>query len=128
MKKENPGKVCIKCDVEKPIDDYGHDKRTPDGRSKTCSECRFGGGKKRKGKPARKAKPEAAPEPVTITGRKLVLERGFGVRASIEDGVLTIEQDQQAEDGSELTAQLFLSRTELKVLAAEFQDWADDAA
>lgn len=95
-----------------------------------CGNERHRGRCKTKGDKKREPKAVAteAPTTVSITGHKLVLERGFGVRASIEDGVLTIEQDQQDADGGDLTATVFLSRTELKVLAAEFQDWAEDAA
>jgi hypothetical protein len=67
-----------------------------------------------------KAKTEPAPEPVKLSGLHLELARGYGFRASAEDGQLVIEQD--ADDGA--TATVVFSRTEFKVLAAQFAEWA----
>ena len=67
-----------------------------------------------------KAKPAPAPEPVKLSGLSLEIVRGYGFRASAEDGQLVIEQD--AEDG--VTATVVFSRTEFKVLAAQFAEWA----
>jgi hypothetical protein len=64
-------------------------------------------------------KDDAAPEPVTLDGVKLEVERGYGFRAAAENGQLVIEQD--VEDG---TATVVFSRTEFKVLAAQFAEWA----
>jgi hypothetical protein len=65
-----------------------------------------------------KAKP--APEPVKFDGLSLEIARGWGFRASAEDGQLVIEQD--AEDGA--TATVVFSKTEAKVLFAHFGTWA----
>lgn len=109
-------KVCIKCGVDKLIDAFGHDKRTPDGRSKTCHECRFGGGKKRKGTPARQPKSEAAREPVAETDTpRLSIAPGLGVEAWLENGCLQLSQ------GEDVVA---LSPTEWKVVVAQFEEWA----
>jgi hypothetical protein len=62
----------------------------------------------------------AAPEPVKLDGLSLEIARGYGFRASAENGQLVIEQD--AEDGA--TATVVFSRTEFKVLAAQFAEWA----
>lgn len=56
---------------------------------------------------------------VKLDGLSLEIARGFGFRASAENGQLSIEQD--CEDG---TATLVLSKTEFKVLAAQFAEWA----
>ena len=65
-------------------------------------------------------KAELAPKPVKLDGLSLEIARGYGFRASAEDGQLVIEQD--AEDGA--TATVVFSRTEFKVLAAQFAEWA----
>jgi hypothetical protein len=67
-----------------------------------------------------KSQPAAAPEPVKLDGLSLEIARGYGFRASAEDGQLVIEQD--AEDGA--TATVVFSRTEFKVLAAQFAEWS----
>jgi hypothetical protein len=67
-----------------------------------------------------KAQPAAAPEPVKLDGLHLEIARGYGFRASAEDGQLVIEQD--ADDGA--TATVVFSRTEFKVLAAQFAEWS----
>lgn len=59
-------------------------------------------------------------QPVKLSGLSLEIARGYGFRASAEDGQLVIEQD--AEDGA--TATVVFSRTEFKVLAAQFAEWA----
>ena len=73
-------------------------------------------------KKVKAAQPEPAPEPVAISSA-LEVERGYGFRATAENGSLVIEQD--ADDG---TATVVLSRTELRVLAAQFLPWAEKAA
>ena len=59
------------------------------------------------------AKRTQAPTPIEIT-------RSFGIRASIEDDSIALEQDQVAEDGSDLTVRVLLSHDELKRIA----EWA----
>lgn len=115
-------KVCIKCGVDKLIDAYGNDSRTPDGRAKTCIDCR-GNGKRKGGGSVRPRdpKPERVPAPAKLDGLSLEVARGYGFRASAEDGQLVIEQDTDGEG----TAQVVLSKTEFKVLAAQFAEWAD---
>lgn len=62
----------------------------------------------------------AEPTPVVISGQRLEVLPGFGFRASVEDGRLAIEQD----DSSGNTDNITLSRTEAKVLFAQFGEWA----
>jgi hypothetical protein len=97
--------------------------------SKTCKDCfsasfqkkSGGGGKRVKASASKRVeKQEVAPEPVNLDGLSLEIARGYGFRASAEDGQLVIEQD--AEDGA--TATVVFSRTEFKVLAAQFAEWA----
>jgi hypothetical protein len=66
-------------------------------------------------------KAESAPEPIKLDGLSLEVAAGYGFRASAEDGRLVIEQD--CEDGQATT--VVLSRTEFKVLAAQFAEWSD---
>jgi hypothetical protein len=57
---------------------------------------------------------------VKLDSLSLEIARGYGFRASAEDGQLVIEQD--AEDGQ--TATVVFSKTEAKVLFAQFGTWA----
>lgn len=89
----------------------------------TCPRCHR---ERHRGR-CKRAEAEAAPTapaPAVITGPHLEIARGWGLRARVEDGTLTIEQDQVDADGAEVTATVFLSRTELTVLAAQFAEWA----
>lgn len=61
------------------------------------------------------------PTPITITGPRLEILPGFGFRAAIEDDRLSIEQDDSAGDTDNIT----LSRTEAKVLFAQFSEWVN---
>lgn len=65
----------------------------------------------------------AEPAPVTISGPKLEVLPGFGFRAGIEDESLVLEQDAGVGD-ERRTDSITLSRTEAKVLFAQFQEWA----
>ena len=65
-------------------------------------------------------KAESAPEPVKLNGLSLELARGYGFRASAENEQLVIEQD----DDQGQTATVVFSRTEAKVLFAQFAEWA----
>lgn len=118
-------KDCIKCGELKPLDGFGDDSRTPDGKAKTCRDCR-GNGKRKGGGSVKVAskrveKPEAPPAPAKLDGLSLEVARGYGFRASAEDGQLVIEQDTDGEGA----ATVVLSKTEFKVLAAQFAEWAD---
>ena len=66
------------------------------------------------------ATPAAEPERVKLDGLSLEIARGYGFRASAEDGQLVIEQD--VDDGA--TAMVVFSKTEAKVLFAQFGEWA----
>lgn len=113
-------KTCRKCGVEKLIDAFSRDKRTPDGYACTCIDCR-GNGKGQNGKSKRAAKAQPAPEPAPIANlASLEVLPGFGFRASIEDDRLSIEQDRDDGTADSIT----LSRTEAKVLFAQFMEWA----
>lgn len=97
--------------------------------SQVCRECwtasRNGGGAtvakatKVQAKTAN-AQPPAAPEPVKLDGMSLEIARGWGFRARSDADQLVIEQD--AEDGA--TATVVFSKTEAKVLFAQFGTWA----
>ena len=97
--------------------------------SQVCRECwtasRNGGATVAKATKVQaktaKSQPAAAPEPVKLDGLSLELARGYGFRASAENGQLVIEQD--ADDGA--TATVVFSKTEAKVLFAQFAEWAE---
>ena len=102
-------RTCETCGVEKA---ESHFRPFGRGRKKVCMACEG------------RAQGEtvlAAQElvPATIDGPRLELARGYGLRAAAENGALVIEQD--ADDG---TATIVLSRTEAKVLFAQFAEWA----
>lgn len=105
-------RTCDTCETEKPDPQFRVFGR---GRKKTCIECEGGGSVK-----AKNTKTEPAPEPIKLDGLSLEVARGYGFRASAEDGALAIEQD--TEDG-EGFARIVLSKTEFKVLAAQFGEW-----
>lgn len=67
---------------------------------------------------AKKAEP--SPEPIKLSGLHLELARGYGFRASAENEQLVIEQD----DDQGQTATVVFSRTEAKVLFAQFAEWS----
>lgn len=69
---------------------------------------------------AAEPKADLAPEPVKLDGLRLEIARGYGFRASAENGQLVIEQD--ADDGC---ATVVLSKTEFRVLAAQFAAWGE---
>ena len=102
-------RVCDTCDTEKRDDDFRPFGR---GRKKTCRACEGGA--------AVEAEPTPAPKPVQLDGLTLEVARGYGFRASAEDGQLVIEQDTDGEGA----ATIVLSKTELRVLAAQFAEWA----
>lgn len=66
----------------------------------------------------KQTKVEATPEPITLDGLSLEVAPGYGFRASAENGQLVLEQD--CDDGC---ARLVLSKTEFRVLAAQFAEW-----
>ena len=104
-------RVCEICAVEKA---NSHFRPKGRGLSKVCKACEgVADGE------AVAAAQEPAPTPVRLQGLRLEIARGYGLRASIESDQLLIEQD--ADDG---TATIVLSKTEAKVLFAQFVDWA----
>ena len=116
-------KVCVKCETDKLIDAFRKDKRTPDGYASICADCKGTkgkGGKKAKRATNGKANASPAPEPIASITSPLEVLPGFGFRASIEDDRLAIEQDR--DDGA--TDNVTLSRTEAKVLFAQFGSWS----
>lgn len=83
--------------------------------SDTCPRC---GADKHRGRCKKKGRGrvvetpvEEAPAPVKRNGHSLEMIRGYGFRASAEDGVLVIEQD-----GDEQTVTLVLAPHEARAL------------
>ncbi len=103
------------CEVEKADAHFAKKGR---GLSKVCKSCESGieGGK---ALAAQSAPTDLPPQPITISDALEVLP-GFGFRATVEDDHLVIEQDNS--EGA--TDSLVLSRTEAKVLFAQFGEWA----
>ncbi|HSW34697.1 MAG TPA: hypothetical protein VLH36_13885 [Steroidobacteraceae bacterium] len=111
--------TCQRCGEAKGADDMVVRGGKP---SKTCKACfsasfqkKSGGGKAVK---AKKADP--APKPVKLDHLSLEIARGYGFRASAENEQLVIEQD----DDQGQTATVVFSRTEAKVLFAQFAEWS----
>jgi hypothetical protein len=100
-------KTCTQCGKPKLIQGF---RKFARGYRAVCIECESGA------TPAA----EPAPEPVKLDGLHLELARGYGFRASAENGQLVIEHD--ADDGA--TATVVFSKTEAKVLFAQFAEWA----
>lgn len=98
--------------------------------SKTCKACFSASFQKKSGGGKRVTKAKLEPvgvpgehyglQPVKLNGLSLEIARGYGFRASAEDGQLVIEQD----DDQGQTATVVFSRTEAKVLFAQFAEWA----
>ncbi len=114
---------CQRCGEAKAAGDMVTRNGKP---SRTCVECfraSFKGGKAKTASApkARKAAAEA-PEPVTIAGPRLEVLPGFGFRSSVESEMLVIEQD-AGEGDDRRTDSISLSRTEARVLFAQFHDW-----
>ena len=111
-------KVCVKCGTDKLIDAFGNDSRTPDGYAKTCRDCR---GTKPATKPATKpkgngkAKAEEPADTGLVDGPALSIAPGLGLDAWIENGCLQLSQGEDA---------VALSKTEARVLFAQFHEWA----
>jgi hypothetical protein len=106
-------RTCELCQVERKDSEF---RKFGRGLRKVCLQCENG------------VATEAAtiadelPEPVEITAALEVLP-GFGFRATVENERLVIEQD--AGVGAEkATDNIVLSRTEAKVLFAQFGEWA----
>lgn len=59
-------------------------------------------------------------EPAQLSGPALEIRPGWGFRARVEDGRLTIEQD----DSEGRTDTVTLSLTEFNVLAVQFDEWS----
>lgn len=110
-------KICSKCKIKKAGRHFNHD---ADGvPNQQCKKCEAGIEGNAVIKARREDPPEAAPVPVTMTDTLEVLP-GFGFRSAIESGHLSIAQD--SDDGT--TDNVILSRTELKVLFAQYAEWA----
>ena len=99
-------RTCDTCNTEKPDAKFRPFGR---GRKKTCVDCEGGGGE-----------PEQTAEPAPVDaglrdGPALSIAPGLGLDAWIENGCLQMSQ------GEDVVA---LSKTEFRVLAAQFHDWA----
>lgn len=117
--------TCKRCGESKPASEYGDDSRTETGKARTCRACKkpISGRPKGTGTVAKARQTralatiaEASPAPTLA----LELHPGFGVRAYVEDGRLVLEQGR--DDGA--VDNVTLSRTEVKVLFAQFVEWA----
>lgn len=103
-------KVCAKCERSLLIDVF---RKSGRGYAKTCRQCEGGGKVKSLAEVVDKVATKAPP-PVKLNGH-LELVRGYGFRASRENGQIVIEQD--ADDGA---ATLVFNLEEFKRLA----EWA----
>jgi hypothetical protein len=102
-------RICELCETERADKDFRPFGR---GRRKVCLQC--------ENAVAVEGAAIAGELPtVEITGALEVLP-GFGFRATVENDRLVIEQD----DSEGKTDNLVLSRTEAKVLFAQFAEWA----
>jgi hypothetical protein len=116
--------TCKRCGESKPADQFGDDKRTETGKARTCQACKKPRGGRPKGsgrgraKSKRKAKASApVAEHETPT---LHLDAGFGLQAAIDGSTLVLKQP----DSQGKVDTIILSRTEVKVLFAQFGEWA----
>jgi hypothetical protein len=118
-------KRCTRCATTKAADDFGKNRTNPDGLSYWCKACvrtayleKKGGKKPKATSRAQKAAPPA-PQPES-TALAVSMAAGFGFDAVVDgDNVLRITQYNSDGDADELV----LSRTEAKVLFAQFHDW-----
>jgi hypothetical protein len=116
--------TCKRCGASKPPEEFGDDSRTENGKARTCRACKKpstgrpkGGGNRVKKQKRASATPAAGAE----ASPTLRLEAGFGVQASVtDDGRLQLEQ----ADAEGKIDTIVLSRTEAKVLFAQFGEWA----
>jgi hypothetical protein len=113
--------TCKRCGEDKAADAMIVRAGKPSRLCRDCFAISFAGrGKAKSGWGSVKAKAEKAPPPVRLNGHALEILAGYGFRARVEDDRLVIEQD----DSEGNTADLILSRTEAKVLFAQFGEWA----
>lgn len=102
-------RACNVCETDKPD---GAFRKFGRGLKKTCRECEGGGST------MKVALVTSEPPPVKIDGH-LEIAAGLGVRASIEDGTLQLEQDRLADDGVSYTHSIALAPHE----ARQIVDW-----
>jgi len=105
-------RTCESCNVEKAD---SHFRKFGRGLRKSCKACEA----RAEGEAVLSAASEDAPAPIRLDGVRLEIARGYGLRAAAESDQLVLEQD--ADDG---TATIVLSKTEAKVLFAQFIEWA----
>jgi hypothetical protein len=105
-------RTCKSCNVEKAD---SHFRKLGRGLSKSCKACES----RAEGEAVISAAADDTLTPIRLDGIRLEIARGYGLRASAESDQLVIEQD--ADDG---TATIVLSKTEAKVLFAQFGEWA----
>lgn len=102
-----PSKVCIECDEKARKEKTRLKKILADARSESVSTR-----KKRKAKTTRRAKPEPEVDPSEVK-----IAAGLGCHAFLtEDNRLQIAQTPD---------NVVLSKTEFKVIAAQFHDWME---
>lgn len=106
-------KTCSSCATEKPDSAF---RKYGRGRKGKCMACEGG-------EPAAPVDSSEAPAAVTASNALEVFP-GFGFRASVEGDLLQIEQDYS--EGN--TDSISLSRTEAKVLFAQYAEFAGLAA
>ena len=103
-------RICELCNVERADNDF---RKFGRGRRKVCLMCENAVAQEGE------TIADTLPTPVEITAALEVMP-GFGFRATVENDRLVIEQD----DAEGKTDNLVLSRTEAKVLFAQFGEWA----
>lgn len=105
-------RTCDTCNIEKA---ESHFRKAGRGRKATCMACEG------RADGEQKLAARDAPAPVKPNGH-LEVAAGLGLRASIEDGQLCLEQDRPDEDGTIYTHTLTLARHE----AAQLIDWVSE--
>lgn len=110
-------RTCELCLKDKSVRDF-----RPRGRglSKICEACATGVAAEGA------AIADELPQPVKL-GASIELLPGYGFRAHVESDVLVLEQDGKTADGETSIDNIVLSRTEAKVLFAQFAEWVDPA-
>jgi hypothetical protein len=106
-------RTCESCNVEKAD---SHFRKFGRGLKKSCKACEA----RAEGEAVISAAADDTPTPIRLDGMRLEIARGYGLRASAESDQLVIEQDTDGEG----VATVVLSKTEFKVLAAQFSEWA----
>lgn len=124
-------KRCTRCESTKPVSVFGKNKSTPDGFSYWCKDCVRAAYREKNGTPKAKTKSKVTPaksqankaaEPAAVAPDltvRMLPGLGFEAELDADDNVLRVRQA-NSEGGAD---ELVLSRTEAKVLFAQFHDW-----